>query len=120
MMPAMASTTNLETILVQQVAKGDRAAFKALFEAYRQPLSRYLVKTVRDDAMARDLTSEVMVAVWRGAGRFVGRSSVSTWIFGIAYNQAINALRKRREGQLEEGWAEHLADDSQRWRLGER
>ena len=107
----MASTTSSETILLQHVAKGDRAAFKTLFEFYQQPLFRYLVKTVRDEAMARDLTNEVMLAVWRGAGRFAGRSSVSTWIFGIAHNQAISALRKRREDQLDDSWAEQLADD---------
>ncbi len=84
------------------VADGDQAAFKTLFEAYQQPLFRYLVRMVRDREMARDLTNEVMIEIWRGAGRFEGRSKVSTWIFGIAHNKSIDHLRKKRPDLLDE------------------
>src|SRR6202011_5939731 len=42
------------------------------------------------------LTSDVMVEVWRSAGKFGGRSRARTWVFGIAHHKAIDALRKRR------------------------
>ena len=51
---------------------------------------------VRDDGLAEELTSDVMVEVWRSAGKFGGRSRVRTWMFGIAHHKAIDALRKRR------------------------
>ena len=51
---------------------------------------------VRDDGLAEELTSDVMVEVWRSAGKFGGRSRARTWVFGIAHHKAIDALRKRR------------------------
>ena len=51
---------------------------------------------VRDDGLAEELTSDVMVEVWRSAGKYGGRSRARTWVFGIAHHKAIDALRKRR------------------------
>src|SRR6516165_12167825 len=50
---------------------------------------------VNDAAAAEDLTSEVFLEVWKHAGRFEGRSQVSTWLLSIARYKALAALRRR-------------------------
>lgn len=108
----MPSLTTDDHALLKRVAKGDRAAFRTLFEAFQQPLFRYLVRLVRDEAMARDLTNEVMFEVWQGAKRFEGRSQVRTWVFGIAHHKAVDLLRKRSELPWDEDAAMQIVDDA--------
>lgn len=97
--------------LIRRVAGGDRSAFRTLFEAYQQSVFRYLVRLMRDEAVARELTNDVMIEVWKGAARFEGRAKVRTWIFGIAHNKGVDVLRKRRELPWDEKAAETLVDD---------
>ncbi len=67
---------------------------------------------VKDEGMAEDLVNEVFLDVWRGAGRFEGRSSPSSWMFSIAHNKAVSALRRRREASLDEDDAAAIEDDA--------
>ena len=64
--------------------------------------------------MAEEIANDVFLDAWRQAGRFEGRSAVSTWLMAIARFKAISALRKRREDQLDEGRAEIIEDESER------
>jgi RNA polymerase sigma-70 factor (ECF subfamily) len=60
------------------------------------------------------LISEVFLDVWRQAGRFEGRSAVSTWMLAIARFKALSALRRRPDQELDEetaGAIEDLSDD---------
>jgi RNA polymerase sigma-70 factor, ECF subfamily len=69
---------------------------------------------VRNEATAEDLISEVFLDVWRQAGKFEGRSTVSTWMLSIARFKALSALRRRNEEELDDETAaaiEDLADD---------
>lgn len=97
--------------LLARVAKGDREAFRSLFEAHQVPLFRYLVRILKDEAMARDATNEAFIEVWKNAGRFQGRSKPKTWIFGIAHNKAVDLLRKKREMSWDEDAAAEIPDD---------
>lgn len=81
--------------LLQRVGAGERDALTDLYLRYRQPLFNYLSRLTPDYALAEDLLQETFVAIWRSASQFEGRSSVSTWMFGIARRQAHNALRRR-------------------------
>ena len=65
---------------------------------------------VRDEAVAEDLISEVFLDVWRQAGRFEGRSTVSTWMLAIARFKALSALRRRLDGELDEETASAIED----------
>jgi RNA polymerase sigma-70 factor (ECF subfamily) len=85
-----------EESLVAQTAKGDRDAFEQLYLNYRKRLFGYLYRMVGDAGGAEDLAHEVLLEIWKSAGRFEGRSKVSSWIFGIAHNKARAAMRKRR------------------------
>lgn len=107
----LADPTSDDHALIRRVAGGDREAFRALFEAYQQPVFRYLVRLMRDEAVARELTNDVMIEVWKGAARFEGRAKLRTWIFGIAHNKGVDVLRKRSELPWDEKAAESLVDD---------
>jgi RNA polymerase sigma-70 factor, ECF subfamily len=88
--------------LVEKVASGDRAAYRWLFLRFQRPIHTYLVRLVRLSYIADELMSETMLELWRGAARFGGRSTVSTWLFGIARHKAIDHLRRSRETTLDE------------------
>jgi RNA polymerase sigma-70 factor (ECF subfamily) len=81
---------------LRQIARGDRAAFEKLYASYAPRVFRFLHRMLRDTALAEEATNDVLVEVWKSAGRFEGRSAASTWILGIARFRALNLLRGRR------------------------
>ncbi|MDH5454589.1 MAG: sigma-70 family RNA polymerase sigma factor [Gammaproteobacteria bacterium] len=85
-----------EAVLLRRVAAGDRGAFEELFENYYSRLFAFLFRLTRAHGAAEELANDVMLTLWKDAGRFRGESKVSTWIFGIAYRQALAYLKKRR------------------------
>jgi RNA polymerase sigma-70 factor, ECF subfamily len=82
--------------LLERIARRDRVAFETFFRAHGSSVHRFVRDLVRDDGLAEELTSDVMVEVWRSAAKYGGRSRARTWVFGIAHHKAIDALRKRR------------------------
>jgi RNA polymerase sigma-70 factor (ECF subfamily) len=82
--------------LLERIAARDKIAFETFFRAHGSGVHRFVRDLVRDDGLAEELTSDVMVEVWRNAGKYGGRSRARTWVFGIAHHKAIDALRKRR------------------------
>ena len=90
------TSTDREAGLLAEVARGDREAFRELYDLTARSVYFFLYRMVQEEALAEDLQVEVFAQVWKGADRFQGRSKVKTWILGIARNLAMNALRKRR------------------------
>ncbi len=84
-----------EVALLAQIAKGSREAFEAFYRFHEQRLYRYLYGLVREQTVAEELVVDVMLEVWRGAGRFRGASKVSTWLIGIARHKALTLMRRR-------------------------
>ena len=82
--------------LLERIADRDKVAFETFFRTHGAAVHRFVRDLVRDDGLAEELTSDVMVEIWRSAGRYGGRSRVRTWTFGIAHHKAIDSLRKRR------------------------
>lgn len=82
--------------LLERIAARDKAAFETFFRAHGSGVHRFVRDLVRDDGLAEELASDVMVEVWRNAGKYGGRSRARTWVFGIAHHKAIDTLRKRR------------------------
>ncbi len=88
--------------LLRRVAQGDEEALGILYQRHSRSLYNYLLRLIHEPALAEDLLQEVFVAAWQGAGRFRGRSKVTTWLFRIAHNQAVSWLRcRKRECTLE-------------------
>jgi RNA polymerase sigma-70 factor (ECF subfamily) len=98
--------------LIRRISTGDQAAVEILFSRYQVRVYRFILRKVRSEAVAEELTNEVFMEVWRHASRFEGRSSLSSWILGIAHNRAVSSLRKRREAELDEDYAGRIADDA--------
>jgi RNA polymerase sigma-70 factor (ECF subfamily) len=106
----MSTATDEE--LVARIAKGDRLAMQVLFGRHQVKIYRFVLRQVRDEAIAEDMISEVFLDLWKQASRFEGRSSVTTWLLSIARFKAISALRKRREDQLDEDYGDNLEDEA--------
>ena len=85
-----------EVLLLRRVANDDREAFVELFENYHPRLFTFLFRLTRSHGSAEELANDVLLTLWKSAGRFRGDSKVSTWVFGIAYRQALAHLRKRK------------------------
>jgi RNA polymerase sigma-70 factor (ECF subfamily) len=73
---------------------------------------RFVLRFVRDASAAEDLISEVFLDVWRQAGRFEGRSAVSTWLLSIARFKALTVLRRRPEEKLDDDMVAAIEDPS--------
>ena len=85
--------------LLALVATQDRGAFQLLYERYANEVYRYALSILRKPHLAEDVLQETMMAVWKGAKSFKGRSTAMTWILGIARNQAHSMLRAESKGQ---------------------
>jgi RNA polymerase sigma-70 factor (ECF subfamily) len=99
-----------DEVLIERIAAGDRDAMRALFARHRLAVYRWLVRLLRDEALAEDLLSEVFLDVWRQAAAFEARASVSTWLLAIARHKALSARRRRTEVELDDGFAATVAD----------
>ncbi len=104
--------TSSDEVLIGRIARGDRLAMQALFARHHVRVYRFVLRTARNEATAEDVTSEVFLDVWRQAGKFEGRSSVSTWMLSIARFKALSAVRRRSEDQLDEEAAGQIEDPS--------
>ena len=81
----------------------DQTAFAALFEHFAPRVKAFLMKSGADAALAEETTQEVMATLWTKAHMFdPSRASVATWIFTIARNRSIDAIRKQRRPEPED------------------
>lgn len=81
--------------LVAAIAAGDRHALADLYERHRGPLAAFLRLYTADSGMIEEVVQDTMLAVWKGAHRFAGRSSVRSWLFAIARRRAADMLRRK-------------------------
>ena len=104
--------TSSDEVLIARIAGGDRLAMQVLFARHHVRVYRFTLRLVRNEATAEDLISEVFLDIWRQAGKFEGRSAVSTWMLSIARFKALSALRKRPEQELDDETAERIEDQA--------
>jgi RNA polymerase sigma-70 factor (ECF subfamily) len=84
-------------LLVAIAARGDREAFAALFAHYAPRVKGYLLRLGLPDAQAEELAQETLLTAWRRADQFdPALGSASAWIFTIARNLRIDAVRRDR------------------------
>jgi RNA polymerase sigma factor (sigma-70 family) len=75
----------------------DREAFAQLFAHFAPRIKRYLMQSGSPEPQAEELAQEALVAVWRKAGLYdAAHAAASTWIFTIARNLRVDALRRRQ------------------------
>lgn len=97
------SAAELANLVASVACRADRAAFSRLFDHFAPRLNAYLLRLGADRGTAEELTQEVMVTLWRKAALFdPTKSSVATWLFRIARNRRIDALRRERSIALDQ------------------
>jgi RNA polymerase sigma-70 factor (ECF subfamily) len=104
--------TTSDEVLIGRIVAGDRLAMQVLFARHHVKVYRFVLRLVRNESTAEDLISEVFLDVWRQAGKFEGRSAVSTWMLSIARFKALSALRRRTEEELDDETASAIEDQS--------
>ena len=75
---------------------GDEGAFRELTDPYRRELRLHIYRIVGSAQDAEDLLQETLLAAWRGLEQFQGRASVRAWLYRIATNRSLDALRASR------------------------
>src|SRR6185312_1005983 len=101
-----------DEVLIGRIARSDRLAMQVLFARHHVRVFRFVLRLLHDEALAEDVISETFLDVWRQAGRFEGRSTVSTWLIAIARFKALSMLRKRREEELDDETANSIEETS--------
>ncbi|ETK33266.1 sigma-70 family RNA polymerase sigma factor [Microbispora sp. ATCC PTA-5024] len=79
--------------LLALARSGDGEAFRGLVEPYRRELQVHCYRILGSVQDAEDLLQETLLAAWRGIGGYEERASVRTWLYRIATNRCLNALR---------------------------
>jgi len=90
---------------VRAVAEaGDRQAFAVLFKHFAPRIKAYLMRSGTASEIAEELAQETMVTLWRKAASFdPARAQLSTWVFTIARNLRVDALRRGHDVRPREG-----------------
>ena len=85
----------LEETTLARARAGDEGAFRELTEPHRRELQLHCYRILGSVQDAEDLVQDTLLAAWRGLERFEGRASVRSWLYRIATNTCLNALRAR-------------------------
>ncbi len=85
-----------DAALMPRIAEGDPVAYRALVDRHSDRLLAFAERLVGDRASAEDVVQDSYLAVWRSAARWTPAAKVSTWLYRIARNAALDQLRRRR------------------------
>ncbi|MEM6482882.1 MAG: sigma-70 family RNA polymerase sigma factor [Pseudomonadota bacterium] len=97
--------------LLKRIAAGDKQAFALFYNALEKPVYRFIASKMNDPHESADIQHDVFMEIWHVAGRFEGRSTVKTWVFGIAYRKTMDHFRKHKRVDLTDE-VEERVDDS--------
>ena len=86
----------MSTELIERARSGDGDAFEQLVAPYRGEVQLHCYRFLGSLADAEDALQETLAAAWRGLAGFEGRASFRTWLYRIATNRCLNALRAAR------------------------
>jgi RNA polymerase sigma-70 factor (TIGR02960 family) len=81
------------TELITRARAGDSGAFQELIEPYRRELQVHCYRMLGSLQDAEDALQDTLLAAWQGLAEFEGRASIRTWLYRIATNRCLNALR---------------------------
>jgi RNA polymerase sigma-70 factor, ECF subfamily len=89
--------------LLDKVARGDHAAFEAVYDELAPSVFGVVRKVLRDPAQSEEVAQEVMLDVWRSASRFdSSRGSAVAWVMTIAHRRAVDRVRSENASTARE------------------
>ena len=106
------------TDLIRRARAGDGDAFRELTEPHRRELQVHCYRMLGSLQDAEDALQDTLLAAWQGLGVFEGRASVRTWLYRIATNRCLNALRSASRRPAKE-WDIPEVEPPEPTRLGE-
>jgi RNA polymerase sigma-70 factor (TIGR02960 family) len=106
------------TDLLARARSGDGDAFRELTEPHRRELQVHCYRMLGSLQDAEDVLQDTLLAAWQGLGGFEGRASIRTWLYRIATNRCLNALRSASRRPARE-WNVTDVDPPEPTRLGE-
>jgi RNA polymerase sigma-70 factor (TIGR02960 family) len=106
------------TDLITRARIGDSEAFRELTEPHRRELQALCYRMLGSLQDAEDALQETLLAAWQGLGEFEGRASIRTWLYRIATNRCLNALRSAKRRPARE-WDMPEVEPPEPSRLGE-
>jgi RNA polymerase sigma-70 factor (TIGR02960 family) len=89
-------------VLISRARAGDGDAFQELTELYRRELQVHCYRMLGSFQDAEDALQDTLLGAWQGLGGFEGRASFRTWLYRIATNRCLNALRSARRRPAKE------------------
>ncbi|MEP6917137.1 MAG: sigma-70 family RNA polymerase sigma factor [Acidobacteriota bacterium] len=93
---------------------GSQSAFEQIVRRYQRPIISLIARMTRDRALAEDLAQEAFVKAFRSLAAFDTSRRLSSWLFRIAHNTALDAIRRSRSSGKS---AELSADIAGEWRV---
>src|SRR5262245_50475606 len=106
------------TDLISRALSGDSDAFRELTEPHRRELQAHCYRMLGSLQDAEDALQETLLAAWQGLGAFEERASIRTWLYRIATNRCLNALRSASRRPAKE-WNMPEVEPPEPSRLGE-
>src|SRR5215470_16246878 len=103
---------------IAKAQAGDEDAFRELTEPHRRELMVHCYRMLGSFQDAEDVLQETLLAAWQGLGRFEGRASLRTWLYGIATNRCLN-LRRSASRRPAKAWDVPNVQPPEPTRLGE-
>ncbi len=104
--------------LITRAKAGDNEAFRKLIEPYCRELHVHCYRMLGSLQDAEDILQETLLAAWQGLGAFEGRATIRTWLYRIATNRCLNALRSASRRPASEWDIPHV-EPPEPTRLGE-
>ena len=80
-------------LTLSRAQTGDEQAFRELTDPFQRELQLHCYRILGSVQDAEDMLQETLLAAWRGLGQFEGRASLRAWLYRIATNRCLNALR---------------------------
>lgn len=92
-----------EQLIIRNIVNGDREVFRLLVERYQKPVIRMISNIVNDKHTCEDIAQEVFFSAYKELAHFDDmKSKFSTWLFTIARNKSLNAIKKKKTQTVDE------------------
>lgn len=94
----MNELSDSELLALLRSENGKQRGFELLVRQFQKPLYSFIRRMVTDHEVAQDVLQEVFIKAWNNLGSFRGDARLFSWLYRIAYNESLNALRGLRRG----------------------